>query len=261
MTPDDQIAEDASLDPLRQLAEAASHFEAREDGNPGMMTPHGWTFEQKQLAPYPPIFTYATSGLLSSTRDQGTWFACTSFAMVAAIEARCRKTNGESIHLVPGYLHNCLAHCNNPELGVDPSAAAELCRATGILYGENDAMPVANAVCQNAGRKFQIQSYGFHDTRDATYFALYTRGPLLVDMWVGPEFFLHRGNGIFRSPQHPENASLHTLAMVGYEIANGVEIVHVQHSGGPGWGVNGIGRIQIGSGGLLTNRQPLELLI
>lgn len=183
-------------------------------------------------------------------------------AIAGIIEARRKVLDGTDLALVAGFIHNCLAERDHPFQPVDAQYAAGLCQNQGVLRGFSDDMPVSLSTCQSSSSRTHIADFRLIPTLDDVVNQLQNDGPIFVDLYVPKEtFFVHRGSGVLSFPPIPEKPLLHSMVLIGLDFRNGQRLAVVQNSAGLTWGINGRAAITIGSGGLLTDRQPLKIII
>jgi hypothetical protein len=248
-------------DQLNALSEAVASFESPEDANPrGFKKRRSsfWKSIPKQAAEN----LFILSSVVPRVRHQGVWNACTSMALSGMIEARSKVATGNDVSLVAGFIHNCLAGRNQPVQPLDAQFAVGLCKDAGVLQGFSDEMPVAPSICQSMGVRTRIADFRFVASLDDVVRGLTTSGPLLADLYVPrATFFSHQGSQTLEFPANPEQPLLHSMLLIGLDFRDGRQLALVQNSGGLGWGANGQAWIRIGSGGLLSDRQPLEIRV
>jgi hypothetical protein len=233
------------------LAESVSGFRAGEDDDPALSGPQ----MVAMLAPPPPLlqpeWDWGARMQLPPIRNQKGWNACVAFSAVAMIEARRSLVLHRQDRLIPGFIHNCLLGIGDPAAWANPTLALDACALHGVAVGNEDRLPVPPQVC-GLDQRVPIAGWGWHMGANNILNALVSDGPLMVTLYVDPPFFTHRGPSVYAVQPNPAQMFPHAVLLVGYDAAEGWAIV--LNSAGPDWGVGGVGRVQIGIGGLISQR-------
>ncbi|MCU6502438.1 hypothetical protein LPN04_32035 [Rugamonas sp. A1-17] len=219
--------------------------------------------QRRHLAPHPPTFgldalaewDWRTRHCLSVPRDQGSSNTCTSFALVAAIEARFLAHKNVVLTLAPGYIHTCLFQYG-PERGVWGGDALDAVVQNGVARAFPGDYPYPPAQCQ-IGDLFRLGRYQTIDSEAGAMQAI-VRGPLVADMDIEPSLFQLKPGQVYSYQDSPARR-LHSVALVGFNATKRYWIV--QNSWGKGWCDSGFGFVAFGSGGLLGKRCGWEPLL
>lgn len=207
-------------------------------------------------APATAIVDWRSSGALSPPAYQGPYATCTSFAIVATIEALHYLKTRTRIQLAPGFIHTCLLE-RNYSTGAGPREAIDAVCAHGIAYGFPGDYPFPTNQCAVTNLYTVRQRLRLTGANDAMI-ALANHGPVIGDMAIDP-LFISLPAGRIYSYQETDEARLHTVCVVGFDQSQGCWII--ANSFGPRWGDAGFARVAFGSGGLLDTRGGWQLIL
>src|SRR5450755_1221093 len=199
---------------------------------------------------------WRTSGAVSTPRSQDPCNACTSFAIVAAVESLQFIKAHARIQLAPGFIHTCLCNHTCPQ-GVAVDDALDGVDNSGIAFGFAGDYPFPAAQCNVANRFRVTGRVALAGPNDAMQ-ALATTGPVVGDMLIDPPFMTHAAGAIYKF-QDDDNRRLHTVAVIGYDRDQSFWLI--ANSFGTGWADGGFARVAFGSGGLLADRGGWQILV
>jgi hypothetical protein len=199
---------------------------------------------------------WRTSGALNLPSYQGSCNTCTSFAIVAAVEALHFLKAKTRIKLAPGFIHSCLLGrtCNQ---GATAREALDASAAHGIALGFPGDYPYPTSTCSTSnlyrvGQRVRISS------PNEAMVTLLNHGPIVADMFIDPSFVNLAPGAIYRL-QDPDQSVLHSVCVVGFDQQSQYWIV--MNSYGQNWSDGGFGRIAFGSGGMLSTRAGWQVVI
>lgn len=199
---------------------------------------------------------WRTSGALSPPSFQGSCNTCTSFAVVAAVEALHFLKAKTRIKLAPGFIHSCLLGraCSN---GATAQEALDASAAHGIALGFPGDYPYPTSSCSTSnlcrvGQRVRLSS------PNEAMLTLLNHGPIVADMFIDPSF-VNLAPGAVYQLQDPNNSVLHSICVVGFDQQSQYWIV--MNSYGTGWSEGGSGCIAFGSGGLLSTRAGWQVVL
>lgn len=232
-----------------ELARSARLFGPSADDDPGADAQLAWALEGTPVELAHRAWDWRDHIELPRIRNQRAWNACFSFATAAMIEARHRIKLARQTALIAGYVHNCILGITDPRQATGAVDVLDGCRDIGIAEGPEEPLPVRASTCGSPNR-VRIAGWEWIQGRNGILNDLVANGPLVVSMFVGDDFFEFEGSGIYQLAAGP--SLLHAVLLVGYDVDGGWALV--QNSGGADWGVGGVGKVRIGSGGLIDPR-------
>lgn len=198
-------------------------------------------------APDQPTFDWRDKGLSFQVRDQGDWFACTSFALTAMFEARAKLSGSPTPRLMAGYLHCCALGANDPNMS---KSCPEICAAavsTGIKAGSIDGPPLDQQQCSAVGSPLRrVSSDKYVTSGGEALNNLIANGPMLVEMVI-PRDFDEIGVHSIINFDRDEADLLHCMLLIGYDWL--ARTLTVLNSFGASWGNTGFGTISMDSAG------------
>jgi len=196
------------------------------------------------------------SGALSPPAFQGGCNTCTSFAIVAAVEALHFLKAKTRIKLAPGFIHSCLLgrRCND---GATAQEALDKSAAHGIALGFPGDYPYPTSSCSTpnlyrVGQRIRLSS------PNEAMVTLLNHGPIVADMFIDPSF-VNLAPGAVYQLQDPDHSALHTVCVVGFDQQFRYWIV--MNSYGQDWSDSGFGLIAFSSGGLLSTRAAWQVVL
>lgn len=199
---------------------------------------------------------WRTSGALSPPSFQGSCNTCTSFAVVAVVEALHYLKAKTRIKLAPGFIHSCLLGrpCN---FGATAQEALDASAAHGIALGFPGDYPFPTSSCSTfnlyrVGQRVRLSS------PNEAMLTLLNHGPIVADMFIDPSFVNLAPGDIYRL-KDPDKSVLHSICVVGFDQQAQYWIV--MNSYGQGWSEGGFGRVAFGSGGLLSTRAGWQVVV
>jgi len=199
---------------------------------------------------------WRTSGAVPPPRSQEACNACTSFAIVTAVESLHFIKTHSSVHLAPGFIHTCLAN-HDCAHGVAPDDALKAVTRSGIAFGFAGDYPFPPAQC-GVTTRFPVAGRAQLPGPNAAMHAIEASGPVIGDMFIDPPFLTLGAGAIYRF-QDDDNRRLHTVAVIGYDRDRSFWLI--ANSFGALWGDGGFARIAFGSGGLLSARAGWQILL
>lgn len=199
---------------------------------------------------------WRTSGALSPPSFQGSCNTCTSFAVVAAVEALHFLKAKTRVKLAPGFIHSCLLGraCSN---GATAQEALDASAAHGIALGFPGDYPYPTSSCSTSNLYRVGQRVRLSSPNEAML-TLLNHGPIVADMFIDPSF-VNLAPGAVYQLSDPDNSVLHSVCVVGFDQQSHYWIV--MNSYGTGWSEGGFGRIAFGSGGLLSIRAGWQVVL
>lgn len=199
---------------------------------------------------------WRNTGAVSPPGYQGQCNTCTSFAIVAAIEALHYIKFKTRITLAPGFIHTCLL-ARSCEQGAGASESTEAASAHGVSLGFPGDYPFPSDQCGIRNLYLVRQRVWLPGPNDAML-ALANYGPVVADMWIEPNFVTLPSGAIYRFQETPGKL-LHSVCVVGFDRDQSCWIV--SNSFGLKWGDGGFGKIAFGSGGLLDERGGWQIIL
>ncbi len=205
------------------------------------------------------------AGVVPPTRDQGDpmrFNTCSSFALVAVIEAVRAIRGLPAVTLAPGFIHRCLLGLDETRTAT-PRMVVEAVRAGGVAAGFAGDYPFPPDRCGVQDRVTIAGSTLVNAPTDegrnaAAMQAIDDYGPILADMHVDAGFF-SLGAGEVYAPAPGEPTFLHSVAVIGFE--RGARYWLVLNSTGAGWADGGVGKVAFGAGGLISKRGGYRILV
>lgn len=238
----------------RELRDAFPGFVDPEDTQP--RHDRYWTLPVDD--PSPPAkrrSDHRASGNLTTPRDQGGCNTCTSFAVVAAVEAGHALAGSGTVRLAPGFIHSCLLG-RACATGVTAENAIDAAISKGIARSFAGDYPYPPDRCGTEDR-LRISGKTWLAGPNAGIRAVMA-APVVADMWIDPGFLKLRRNDVYRCPPGGSRR-LHSVCVVGFDQDAGYWIV--QNSFGVGWADHGFGLVAFGSGDLLAARGGWRILL
>lgn len=199
---------------------------------------------------------WRTTGVLNPPASQGGCNTCTSFAIVAAVEALHFLKAKTRIKLAPGFIHSCLLGKTCYQ-GASVQEALNASAAHGIALGFPGDYPYPTSSCSTSNLYRVGQRVRLSSPNEAMV-SLLNHGPIVADMFIDPSFIDLAPGAIYRL-QDPDRSRLHSVCVVGFHQRSQYWIV--LNSYGPNWSDGGFGRIGFGSGGLLSARAGWQVVI
>lgn len=238
------------------LLQALPSFQAPPDALPASSSRLFSLLADAPGAPGTAVVDWRTSGALSPPAYQGPYNTCTSFAVVAAIEALHYLKMRTRIQLSAGFIHTCLLE-RDYSTGAGPREAVDAVCAHGVAYGFPGDYPFPPNQCIAKNLYPVRQRVRLTGANDAML-AIANHGPVVADMFVDPAFVNLPAGRIYSHQESPQSR-LHTVCVVGYDQPEACWII--ANSFGNRWGDAGFGRIAFGSGGLLDQRGGWQLIL
>lgn len=195
-------------------------------------------------------------GVMGVPGDQGGCNACSSFAVVAAVEALHFLKAQQRLKLAPGFIHTCLLGRKCVDLA-DPMDVLEKASAYGVAYGFPGDYPYPSDQCATTNR-YRIAQCSFMKGPNETMAWLASHGPVVADMRIEPSFLHLQRNAVYRFPDGAAG-SLHTVCVIGYD--QDAEHWIVMNSFGTGWSDGGFGLVAFDSGGLVQSRGAWQIVL
>jgi hypothetical protein len=207
-------------------------------------------------------FDWRTRLAIRPPGNQGSCYACTSFAIAAAIEANWMIAHpGRPISISVGYLHTCVAHAGE----LDPvrvcNAPADLHRTlTRVIAGRvatafSGDYPLPPDACARIPATVQVvdtpEINGPNDARAK----ILSVGPIVADMYVWKDFFGYSSaqSPVYRPDKTQEGPFLHSVCVVGFDEDGWI----IKNSFGADWGDgDGFATVAFGECGLLGAPPP-----
>ncbi|GEM_PF-4456105 len=257
------MTEEKPEDTLRARARASRQFRNAASPNPGLLLSGDFAPDFGSREMPTGHFSWEGKDVLSRVRDQGRTNLCTSFSIVAAMEAQHRISTGSDIALAPAFIHNCLADEWDTQIGLNAKFAADACRNDGVAVADNDQIPVPDGFCTASHDRMKVRETDWVDSVSTAFSHLKDHGPIVVEMGITKEgpFFDWPGGNVFDRQPDPDNELAHCLCLVGLDFRNADAIATVQNSFGEDWGDHGFARIRVGTGGLLTHYWSVSLTV
>jgi C1A family cysteine protease len=196
---------------------------------------------------------------ITSIKDQGDCGSCWAFATTAVLESMVKisKNLSENIDLSEQMLLSCSGAGNCVEGGYD-YLAAEYIKNTGIPRESCYPYSASDAPCNPCSgwvsRGVIIKSWNWVSNSIVGIETALQDGPITTFMTVYSDFY-HYSGGIYKVTAGATVEGGHSVAIIGYDHANGYWIC--KNSWGTDWGENGFFRIQMGQAN--TGMQNLQL--
>ena len=216
-------------------------------------------FELLEDAPAAPAVAsvdWRSTGAVSPPGYQGKCNTCTSFAIVAAIQALHYLKVRTRVTLAPGFIHTCLLG-RTCEQGAGASEALEAASAHGIALGFPGDYPFPGNQC-GIKNLYTVRQRVWLSGPNEAMLALANHGPIVGDMWIDNSFVNLPAGKIYQFHDTP-NRRLHSVCIVGFDRAQGFWII--SNSFGQKWGDGGFARIAFGSGGILDERGGWQIIL
>ncbi|MCI3878466.1 C1 family peptidase [Acinetobacter higginsii] len=194
---------------------------------------------------------WRTSGAVSTPKDQGDTNLCSSYALVAVVEALNFLKNHTKISLAPGFIHSCLLGLHDSQ-GVMLSSVIQAAAAHGIAYSFLGDTPFPLNQC-TTGNTFSVRKAVPISGQNEAMHILSTQGPIAATLLIDPSFMNLRAQQIYIF-QENDYQSLHSVAVIGYDLPQSCWII--ANSFGTDWSDHGFGLIAFGTGGILTEGRP-----
>lgn len=191
-------------------------------------------------------------------RRQGKWNSCLSCASVATVEARRQIGNHPARLLSPGFLHSCIGGIHTSEEVPFYPKLLDQGQQSGMAISNDQSFPVDATTCAISERA-RYTSHRWVTGIEAILDDLNANGPLIAVMLIDGDFARHTGSAIYGDGDPDRGTQRHAVIVLGYDLPSNFAII--QNSMGTDWGVEGIGRIRIGTGGLLTRRSGIAISI
>lgn len=195
-----------------------------------------------------PSFSWASSGVMTPVRDQGTSQNCWAVAATEAFESNWQLRNKSRVTLSPqpvldwsrqagpGYLNTAF------QMLKDHGTTSE----AAYPYNHVPATVRSIATPYKVSSWGEVAGSGARPTVAALKQALMAHGPVAVGLQTSPSFDAHRGNGVFKDNVVTKAGELnHFVLLVGWDDASGAWLI--KNSWGTGWGTNGYAWIAYGS--------------
>jgi hypothetical protein len=216
-------------------------------------------FEFLEDAPAGPALQsvdWRSTGAVSPPSYQGQCNTCTSFAIVAAIEALHYLKVKTRVTLAPGFIHACLL-ARSCEQGAGASEALAAASAHGIALSFPGDYPFPSAQC-GIKNLYTVRQRVWLPGPNEAMLALANHGPVVGDMWIDPHFVSLAAGKVYRFQETPDKR-LHSVCVIGFDRIQGCWIV--SNSFGKKWGDGGFAKVAFGSGGLLDERGGWQIII
>ncbi|MDI9689981.1 C1 family peptidase [Burkholderia cenocepacia] len=214
------------------------------------------SIEDAHAGPSVSKIDWRSTGAVSPPGYQGQCNTCTSFAIVAAMEALHYIKVKTRVTLAPGFIHTCLLN-RRCEEGAGASEALDAASAHGVALSFPGAYPFPTKQC-GIKNLYTVRQRVWLAGPNEAMLALANHGPVVGDMWIAPDFVSLPAGKIYRFQDTPERR-LHSVCVIGFDREQGCWIV--SNSFGQKWGDGGFAKVAFGSGGLLGERGGWQIIL